>query len=100
MVWPYAIRDYLQETTSISTETTPAPPPETTTVNVEIRYKPGPEMYLADTLSRAYQRTTDRSSIEKEVERIYTVDFLAISEPQLVEKQLQTLSYSPSPKLS
>ena len=90
----------MQETTGISTETTPAPHPETTTVNVENRYKPGPEMYLADTLSCAYLRTTDRSSTEKEVERIYTVDFLAISEPQFVEKQLQTLSYSSSPKLS
>ena len=47
-------------------------------------------MYLADTLSRAYLPTTDRSSTEKEVERIHAVDFLAISEPQLVEIQQET----------
>ena len=58
--------------------------------DVEIRYKPGPEMYLADTLSRAYLPTTDHSSTEKEVERIHAVDFLAISEPQLVEIQQET----------
>ena len=34
-------------------------------------------MYLADTLSRAYLPTTDRSSTEKEAERIHAVDFLA-----------------------
>ena len=33
--------------------------------DVEIRYKPGPEMHLADTLSRAYLPTTDRSTTEK-----------------------------------
>ena len=58
--------------------------------DVEIRYKPGPEMYLADTLSRAYLPTTDRSSTEKEVERIHAIDFLANSEPQLVEIQQET----------
>ena len=58
--------------------------------DVEIRYKPGPEMYLADTLSRAYLPTTDRSPTEKEVEQIHAVDFLAISEPQLVEIQQET----------
>ena len=58
--------------------------------DVEIRYKPGPEIYLADTLSCAYLPTTDHSSTEKEVERIHAVDFLAISEPQLVEIQQET----------
>ena len=29
--------------------------------DVEVRYKPGPDMYLADTLSRAYLPTTARS---------------------------------------
>ena len=48
--------------------------------DVEIRYKPGPEMYLADTLSRAYLPTTSRSVAEEEVERIHAVDFLPISE--------------------
>ena len=49
-------------------------------------------MYLADTLSRAYLPTTDRSSTEKEVERIHAIDFLAISEPQLVEIQQETVA--------
>ncbi|XP_022793604.1 uncharacterized protein K02A2.6-like [Stylophora pistillata] len=47
-------------------------------------------MYFADTLSRAYLTTTDRSPTEKEVERIHAVDFLAISEPQLPEIQQET----------
>ena len=51
-----------------------------------------PEMYLADTLSRAYLPTTNRSPTEKEVERIHAVDFLAISEPQLVEIQQETVA--------
>ena len=56
----------------------------------EIRYKAGPEMYLSDTLSRAYLPTTDRSPAEKEAERIHGIDFLPISEPQLVEFQHET----------
>ena len=58
--------------------------------DVEIRYKPGPEMYLADTLSRAYLPTTARSPAEEETERIHAVDFLPISEPQLAEIQHET----------
>ena len=58
--------------------------------DVEIRYKPGPEMYPADTLSRAYLPTTDRSHTEKDVERIHAVDFLGISEPRLVKIQQET----------
>ena len=50
----------------------------------------GPEMYLSDTLSRAYLPTTDRSPAEKEAERIHGIDFLPISEPQLVEIQHET----------
>ena len=56
----------------------------------EIRYKPGPEIYLSDTLSRAYLSTTDRSPAEEEAERIHGSDFLPISEPQLVEVQHET----------
>ena len=41
----------------------------------EIRNKPGPEMYLSDTLSRAYLPTTDRSPAEKEAERMHEIDF-------------------------
>ena len=57
---------------------------------VEIRYKPGPEMFLADTLSRAYLLTTAHSPAEEETERIYAVDFRPISEPQSAEIQRET----------
>lgn len=62
-------------------------------------------MYLADTLSRAYQspnvKEAERSETEKEVESIHAIKYLAISEVQLNEiKQetakdstLQTLKY-------
>ena len=56
----------------------------------EIRDKPGPEVHLSDTLSRAYLPTTDRSPAEKEAERIHAFDFLPISEAQLVEIQHET----------
>ena len=62
--------------------------------DVEIRYKPGPELYLADTLSRAYLPTTARSPAEEEIERIHAVDFLPISEPQLAEIQRETAADS------
>ena len=62
--------------------------------DVEIRYKSGPEMYLADTLSRAYLPTTARSPAEEETERIHAVDFLPISEPQLAEIQRETAADS------
>ena len=61
---------------------------------VEIRYKPGPEMFLADTLSRAYLPTTARSPAEEETERIHAVDYLPISEPQLAEIQRETAADS------
>ena len=47
-------------------------------------------MYLSDTLSCAYLPTTDHSPAEKEAERIHGIDFLLISEPQLVEIQHET----------
>ena len=57
--------------------------------DAEIRYRPGREMYLANTLSRAYlslsPTDTQRSESEKEVESIHAVDYLAISEQQLSE---------------
>ena len=60
----------------------------------EIRYRPGREMYLADTLSRAYLRLsstdTQRSETQKEVESIHAVDYLAISEQQLNEINQET----------
>ena len=58
--------------------------------DVDLRYKPGSEMYLADTLSRAFTKTTDRSRVEEETESIHAIDFLPISEPQLREIQAET----------
>ena len=62
--------------------------------DVEIRYKPGPEMYLADNLSCAYLPTTVRSPTEEEVEPIHAVEFLPISEPHLAEIQRETAADS------
>ena len=47
-------------------------------------------MHLADTLSRAYLPTEDQSPAEAEAERIHSVDFLALSELQLLEIQRET----------
>ena len=62
--------------------------------DAEIRYRPGREMYLADTLSRAYlslsPTDTQRSETEKEVESIHAVDYLAITEQQLSEIKQET----------
>lgn len=62
--------------------------------DAEIRYRPGREMYLADTLSRAYlslsPTDTQRSETEKKVESIHAVDYLAISEQQLSEIKQET----------
>ena len=59
-----------------------------------LRYRPGREMYLVDTLSRAYlslsPTDTKRSETEKEVESIHAVDYLAISEQQLSEIKQET----------
>ena len=64
--------------------------------DVEIRYKPGSQMYLADTLSRAYLKNEARSPVEQEVKTIHMMDFLPISEPQLREIQEAT-QYDPTP---
>ena len=62
--------------------------------DAEIRYRPGREMYLADTLSRAYlslsPTDTERSETEKEVEIIHAVDYLAVSEQQLSKIKQET----------
>ena len=58
--------------------------------DVEICYKPGSQMYLADTLSRVYLKNEARSPVEQEVETIHMMDFLPISEPQLCEIQEAT----------
>eukprot|EP00057_Strongylocentrotus_purpuratus_P006656 XP_011661130.1 PREDICTED: uncharacterized protein K02A2.6-like [Strongylocentrotus purpuratus] len=48
--------------------------------DVEIKYIPGTEMYLADTLSRAFLENGDRSGIEEEVERIHLIDAIPVSQ--------------------
>lgn len=58
--------------------------------DVDIVYKPGREMYLADTLSRAYLQTSDRSKIETETECINMLDFLPVSKVTLKEIQTAT----------
>ena len=55
--------------------------------NVEIRYKPGPELYLADTLSRAYIQ--GNSVVEQESETVHLAE-LAVSEKQLTDLQTAT----------
>ena len=47
--------------------------------DVNIQYKPGPEMYLADTLSRAYLKTSNRSAVEEEVESVHMIDTVPIT---------------------
>lgn len=57
-----------------------------TQYDVEIKYRRGPEMYLTDRLSRAYlpQEHYPRKA-DQEVQRIHSVNFLSISEPQIQE---------------
>ena len=61
--------------------------------DVDLRYKPGSEMYLADTLSRAFLKSTIQSKAEEEAETIHATDFLPISEPQLREIQAETAQH-------
>ena len=56
----------------------------------EIRYKPGKDMLLADTLSRAYLAKYERSETEVEVEHIHATHFLPVPEHQLNELQKET----------
>lgn len=60
--------------------------------DVDIRYKPGKEMFVADTLSRAYILNHQQSDVEKEVESIHSVNHLAISQERLAEIQKETLN--------
>ena len=48
--------------------------------DVEVCYKPGKEMYLADTLSRAYIECNEQSVTEKETESINMMDYLPVSQ--------------------
>ena len=56
----------------------------------EIYYKPGKEMLLADTLSRAYSEDYERSATESEVECIHATHFLPFPDDQLKELQRET----------
>ena len=58
--------------------------------NGDLRYKPGSEIYLADTLSRASLKNTTKSKAETETESIHATDFLSITESQLKEIQEET----------
>ena len=59
---------------------------------VEIKYRRGPEMYLADTLSRAYlPQEHHPREVDQEVDRINSVNFLPVSEPQIHEIREETV---------
>ena len=58
--------------------------------HVDLKYKPGSQMYLADTLSRASLKNVTQSKAEEETESIHATDFLPFSEPQLKEIQAET----------
>ena len=53
-------------------------------------YRPGKEMLLADTLSRAYSEDYERSATESEVECIHATHFLPVPDYQLKELQRET----------
>lgn len=56
----------------------------------EIRYKPGKETLLADTLSRAYSEDYEWSASKSEVECINATHFLPVPDHQLNELQRET----------
>ncbi|CAH1252634.1 RTL1 [Branchiostoma lanceolatum] len=59
--------------------------------NVTIAYKPGSELYLADTLSRAYLPLEEkRSKTELETEQVNMVDELIMSSPTIEDIQRHT----------
>ena len=58
--------------------------------DVEIVYKPGPEMHLADTLSRAFLDTTENE--QGEFERVNAVKHLPMTEERLEELRTSTSS--------
>ena len=59
------------EASGISFQETTAPNVRLQQFDCEIRYKPGKEMLLADTLSRVYSEDYERSATESEVECIH-----------------------------
>jgi len=60
--------------------------------NIQLVFKPGREMYLADTLSRAYVEVGETETISEEIEAINMIKDLAITEQQLTEIQQHTES--------
>ena len=56
--------------------------------NVTIIYKPGPEMYLADTLSKAFPPNNDNA--QGEFEHINTVKLLPMTDERLEEMRTST----------
>ena len=59
--------------------------------DVEIKYRRGPEMYLADTVSRAYlPHEHHPGKADQEVERIHSVNLLSVSERQIQEIHEET----------
>ena len=59
--------------------------------DVEIKYRCTPEMYLADTLSRAYlPHEHHPGKADQEVEKIHLVNFLSVSEPQIQDIHEET----------
>ena len=67
--------------------------------DAEIRYRPGRELYLADTLSRAYLSLSptdiQRSETQKEVESIHAVDYLH-AKTKLFKRFPSFFPFSPS----
>lgn len=53
--------------------------------SVELKYLPGKEMLIADTLSRAYMESTERSATESEVETIHLMGAIPVSQPTEVK---------------
>ena len=61
--------------------------------DINIVYKKGQHMYIADTLSRAYLQGNDqREAVEKELETVHMADYLPISNGRLKEIQRITES--------
>jgi hypothetical protein len=58
--------------------------------DVDIRYKPGTQMYLADTLSRAFLKDNTRSSVEEETESIHMIDTVPVTETTCTETKTAT----------
>ena len=53
--------------------------------DIDIQYKKGAEMYMADTLSRAFLSESDRSFTEEEVENVNFVELINVSKERIAE---------------